>query len=429
MIIRTNYSSLTSVLALGNLLVSPKEVPENMKAMYLCVENGRLVSAVSDGTVYCKYFLEGEYDLEGEDNPRMVVGVKELSFALSKYSSLSRTQVKEIVLQTFKNGIILTVNEEAKQLKDPNMFTHSDMYDNLSTKYKLTSFTGIPRIFDEISKVALNEKVAKEVDGKEFRKYLDYFYSPMTKPKKSPELIFNDELVYTIMGNVVGIAMPNTLPKDIFSSINLRVENIKFLQNVISTENTFKVDKVEESSKVATAGDWVSIQSVLTFQTDNIIIRMKCVYKGDAPGYSCFSKKMQNAVMVDKPYFLDTLKRLDGADSVYVNIKIDDNPSDSLRPNAQFIIQTNSLTYRIPVNQAHGSGEFKFSVTPSNLAIMVFSHLKQDMDGQSDQINDLIFCMENTEKDITHLSCCDKSNDWQTRYPRAQYLQPVKLDF
>lgn len=428
MIVRTNYNSLTSVLALGNLLTSSKDVPENIKVMYICVEDGKLIAVVSDGTVFCKYFLDGEYDLEGEVDPKIIVSVKEMNAALSKYASLSITQVKEIVLQTFKSGIVMTVYEESKIFKDPNAFTDSLLYNNQQTRYKLVAFSGVSRIMDEIPKVILNEDTAIEVEGKEFRQYLDYMYPPMTKPKKGPELIFNNDMVYTIMGNVVGMAMPNNLPKKIFSSINLKTENIKFLQNVISTDSPFKVEKIEENSQTGSSGDWVSIQSILTFKVDNIIIRMKCKYTGDAPGYNCFMQKMPNAVVVDKRYFLDILKRVEGSEVVSLSIRIFETPSDN-RTTAEFTIQTTACTLRVPVINAQGSGEFKFSLSPSNLGIMVFSHLTKDADGKTDKLKDLVFCMMSKDTETTHLSCCDRTNNWQTRFPRAPYLKTPQLDF
>ena len=92
----------------------------------------------TDAQIYCIDELEGEYDLEGEDNPFMVFRIKEISDILSKYASLQRTQVKEVKLQTQQKGIVMTVVEEPKVLKDSENFKFSDLYKDQESRYKIT---------------------------------------------------------------------------------------------------------------------------------------------------------------------------------------------------------------------------------------------------------------------------------------------------
>jgi len=66
---------------------------------------------------------------------------------------------------------------------------------------------------------------------------------------------------------------------------------------------------------------------------------------------------------------------------------------------------------------------------PESLNLMVFNHLTKDMDGNTDKVNDIVFFMDILEKDMVSLCCRDKTDDWQTRYPRAPLREAPLLDF
>ena len=432
--ITTNYNSLVSLLSLMNLVISSnKSLSDDHKVINLFVKNGKLYGLSTDSQLFCMNELEGEYDLEGETNPFMVFRIKEISDILSKYSSLQRTIVKEIKLETQQKGIVMTVVEEPKVLKDSDNFMFSDLYKGQETRYKVTRLNVLNFVTKELPTIVMPENYT-EIKSKDFSKYLEYMYTPMTKPKNKPVMHFNDEFVYTVMGNVFGIAMPNTLPKNIFTDMSIELGHVNFFRNVIPMNETFKIYKeveiVKKNDKDDSEDDY-NIQKFLTLYIQSGTILMK--YKGkdisNSVSTETFKTAFQNTVEVDKPYLIDTLKRLEGAEQVFIEINIKEDESIAGKSTAEFIVKTHRNRQRIPVKCAHGSGDFKFMLRPESLNLMAFYHLTKDIDGKTDKVNDLIFCMDWVDSGSISLTCRDKTDDWQTRYLKAPYKEAPQLDF
>lgn len=432
MYIKTDYNSLVSVLSLMNLVTSTKRLQDDFKVVNFFVKDNKLHALGTDSQLYCLDCIEGEFDLEGEPNPFMVIHIKETMDILSKFASLQRTQVKEVKLNTQQKGIIMTIVEEPKVLKDNANFQFSDMYKNQESRFKLTRSEVRPMILKELATMVMPEKYI-EVKSKDFQKYLDYMYPPMTKPKEVAVMHFDDEFVYSVMGNVYGIAMPNMLPKNIFSGLSVSLHYVNFLRNVIPMQDTFKIYKDVEIEKLSIDGSedgWNSRKKVtLTIQSGDILVKLKIVDNSASVATKSFKQTIQNTVEVDKPYFLDTLKRVEGFDQVFVEITIKEDENVAGSSTAEFIVKTQRTRQSIPVKCSHGEGEFKFMLRPESLGLMSFSHLTKDIDGNTDKVNDLIFCLDNIEKGSVSLTCMDKSDDWQTRYPKAPYKEAPQLDF
>ena len=434
MIIKTTYNSLVSLLNLMNLVISSnKTLQDDYKVVNLFVKNNKLYGLGTDSSLFCVNELEGEYDLEGEVNPFMVFRIKEISDILSKYSNMQRTQVKEIILQTQQKGIVLTVVEEPKVLKDSDSFKFSDLYKDQISRYKITRFNVLNMVTKELATMVMPDGYT-EIQSKDFSKYLDYMYHPMTKPKDKAVMHFNDEFVYSVMGNVFGIAMPNNLPKNIFTDLSMTLGHINCFKNVIPMNDTFKIYKEVEITKKNIHDDSeedYNIQKSFTLYIQSGSILMK--YKGrdlsKMSNTDSFKEVLKNAVEVDKPYLIDTLKRLEGAEQVFVEVNIKEDENIAGKSTAEFIVKTDRVRQRIPVKAAYGSGEFKFMLRPENLNLMAFYHLKTDIDGKSDKVNDLIFYMEWVDSGAVGLSCRDRTDDWQTRYPRAPFKEAPQLDF
>ena len=228
--------------------------------------------------------------------------------------------------------------------------------------------------------------------------------------------------------------MPNELPKNIFTDLSMSLGYINFFRNVIPKNETFKIYKEVEITKKNIQDDSeedYNIQKTFTLYIQSGSILMK--YKGKdttkMANTASFKDVLKNAVEVDKPYLIDTLKRLEGAEQVFLEVNIQEDAIVSGKSTAEFIVKTHKIRQRIPVKAAYGSGEFKFMLRPENLGLMAFSHLTKDMEGNSDKINDLIFYMEWADSGAVNLTCRDRSDDWQTRYPRAPFKEAPQLDF
>ena len=434
MIIKTSYESLTSILNLMKLVTScNKSLQEDHKLINFFVKEGKLYGLSTDAQIYCIHPLEGEYDLEGEDNPFMVLYIKELNDILQKYSSLSRTTVQEIQFQTQQKGVVMTIVEGPKALKDSENFEFSDMYKSLPMKYKLSRANLMSMVTKELPTMVMPEGYT-EIKSKDFSKYLEYLYPPMTKPKDKAVMHFNDEFVYSVMGNVYGIAMPNTLPKNIFTEVSMALGYVNFFKNVIPMNDTFKIYKdivISKRNRDNDSDDDYNVQKtfMLYIQSGETLIKYKGIDTTMSVSTDSFKQTILNTVEVDKPYFIDVLKRLEGYDQVYIEVSIIEDEYVSGKSTAEFILKTAKTRQRIPVKCAHGSGDFKFMLRPESLGLMAFSHLTKDIDGNSDKVNDLIFYMDWVNKGSVSLTCRDKTDDWQARYPMAPYKEAPQLDF
>ena len=416
-----------------NLVTSSKTLQEDYKVLNLFVKDGKLHALSTDCQLFCLETFEGTYDLEGEDNPFMVIRIKETMDILSKFATLQRTQVKEVILSTQQRGVVMTVVEEPKVLKDDSNFKFSDMYKNQVSRFKLVRFDVKAFVTNEIPSIVLPTG-SLEVNSKELQKYMDYFYTPMSKPKDSAFLHFEDEFVYSVMGNIYGISMPNKLPKEIFNEMSLSLHYMNFLRNVLPTSDTFKIYKSVNVRKTPQTGvpeeNWKEVKTIVLYiQVGTILVKLTTVDEAKPFETESFKQIAQNFVEVDKPYLIDTLKRIEGFDHVYVEIKIKEDELVAGASTAEFIIKTQRTIQHVPVKSAHGSGDYKFVLRPENFNSMVFNHLTKDMDGNSDKINDLIFYMDIREKDFINLTCRDRTDDWQTRYPRAPHKEAPHLDF
>ncbi len=433
MIIKTSYKALVDILDLmGSVTSCNKSLQEDQKLVNFFVKEGKLYGLSTDAQIFCLNPLEGTYDLEGEDNPFMVLYIKELTDILSKYSSLNRTTIKEIQLQTQQKGVVMTITEGAKVLKDSENFEFSDMYKSLPVRYKLSRGNTMGMVLKELPTMVMPIGYT-EIKSRDFSKYLDYMYPPMTKPRDKAIMHFNEEFVYSVMGNVYGIAMPNNLPKEIFNELSIALGYVNFFKKVIPMNETFKIFKdiiITKRSKDANDDDFnVQKTFMLYIQSGDTLIKFKGVDTSRMVSTDSFKQTTTNTVEVDKPYFIDVLKRLDGADQVYIDISIKEDENIMGKSTAEFVLKTSKTIQRIPVKCAHGSGDFKFMLRPESLGLMAFSHLTKDMDGSSEKINDLIFYVDWANKSNISVTCRDKSDDWQTRYPNAPHREAPQLDF
>lgn len=429
--IKTSYSKLVSLMNLMNLVTSKKGLSDDYKVVNLFVQDDKLYALSTDTSLYCLDTLDGEYDLEGEDNPFMVITIKEIMDALSKFSTLQRTEVKEVVLNTQQHGIVMSIVEEPKVQNDKT-FNFADMYKGQTSRYKLNNQRVKAVITKELPTIIMPSD-GIEMNSKDLQKYLDYMYPPMTKPKDPAVLNFKEEFVCSIMGNLYGISMPNTLPLDIFNELSLSLHTMNFLRNILSSNDTFKIYKEVQYQKIGQSMNDEDSNSTklitLLIQSGNTLIKIKTNDVTDATNSSVFKSIGLNSIEVDKPYFLDSLKRLEGYDQVYIEIKITEDENIMGNSKGEMILKTMRTCQSVPIKCAHGNGEFKFMLKPENLGLMVFTHLTKDMDGNSDKINDLIFYMDGEPGNPVNLTCRDKSEDWQTRYPRAPFREAPQLDF
>lgn len=433
MIIKTSYEAIQNVIGLMKDATSTKAIQEDFKVVNFFVKDSKLKALSTDGQLFCLNTFNGEYDLEGENNPFMTLRIKDIKDILDKYSSLQRTQVREVILATQQKGVVMTVVEEPK-IDKGDSFAFSDMYKNQATRFKLTTRNISPIIAKELPALVMPVDCI-EIPSKDLQKYLEYMYAPMSKPRETCYLHFTDEFVYSIMGNIYGVSMPNILPQEIFSEISLSLPVMKFLSGVLPKTEKFKIYKDVKRQSVPQPGvpeeDWSVISYItLYIEVGNTLIKITTLDRTKDGNVNTFKELIPNCIEIDKPYLIDSLKRIDGYDQVFLEIDITEDENVAGTSRAEFIIKTSNTIQKIPVKSAHGSGSYRFMLKPESVHLLMFTHLTKDMDGDSDKINDLIlFMMKNPTRDTIALSCNDKSESWQSRWPHAPIKEAPLLDF
>lgn len=433
--IKVSYDSLVSLVNLMNLVVSAnKRTQENLKVVNLFAKDGELNALCTDGTLYClEKVKDAIYDLEGEENPFMVFNLKEVTDILGKFSSLQRTQVSDIYLQTQQKGIVMTVIEEPKALKDNDNFAFSDIYKNQQSRFKLTRTEVSRLILRELEKLVMPENNV-EVKSKDLQKYLEYMFVPLTKPKGVTAMRFQKDYVYSVMNNIYGIAMPNILPKDIFTDISINSMYLNFFKNFIPEYDTFKIYKDVEVIKRANTDEYDdetdTHKITLLIESGSRLVRFAVNDNTGAIGVDLFKQEISNVIEIDKPYFNDVLKRFEGFDTVYLEVVIKEDENVAGMTTAEFVMKSQKNQQRIPVKSATGpSGEYKFMLRPESVGLMTCNHLTKDLDGKSEKINDLKICLHRDTVEAVSIICNDGAEDWLTRYPKAPVKEAPLLDF
>ena len=343
--IKVSYDSLVSLVNLMNLVVSAnKRTQENLKVVNIFAKDGELKALCTDGTLYClETVKDAIFDLEGEENPFMVFNLKEVTDILGKFSSLQRTQVSDIYLQTQQKGIVMTVIEEPKALKDNENFAFSDIYKNQQSRFKLTR-TEVSRLIQrELPKMVIPDDNV-EVKSKDLQKYLEYMFVPLTKPKGTTSMRFQQQYVYSVMNNIYGIAMPNVLPKDIFTDVAIPSMYLNFFKNFIPEYDTFKIYKDVEVIKRANTEDYDdetdTHKITLIIESGSRLVKFAVNDNTGALGVELFNQEISNVIEIDKPYFNDVLKRFEGFDTVYLEVVIKEDENVSGMTNAEFVMKS-----------------------------------------------------------------------------------------
>ena len=156
------YEDLTKALALLSKVIATKGLQEDLKVANFYIQDNKIKVTATDGRIFCISELEGEYDLEGEaeENSIFALYIKETTDILDKFKGLQRTKVDSVEILVKEHGVVMTVNEVAKDEENPNI---AKLYTQ-STRFMLRIERVKKLLIDELPKMKLGDD-AVETQG------------------------------------------------------------------------------------------------------------------------------------------------------------------------------------------------------------------------------------------------------------------------
>lgn len=423
-----NYSEIMTVLHRATLIMNDKRgLQENQKVVSFFVRDNKLNVVFTDGTLYYTQVMHGTYDLEGADEATTMlsVAVKEVSGLLSSYSSLYRTRVDKVCLESRPYSVTMSVYEVSKwdNTDVNNIFVN--MMKNQVHRHTLVKYDTLPNVQRELPNLVMaDDSVDISIDP--MKEMLGYAYPALAKVKgDTAELSFTEDFAYSVLGGLLGIRLKNTLPKEVFSGITLTTPTLRLMNELISC-TCVKAHKELKNMIANFAAQAAGIQNkaasvyTLTFAFDDVLIRFQAEDKSGMTDIALFEDKSVFGVTVDKPYLLDVLKRFDDTEGVCLAVSVE-NGQGHLKVNSQRGCQ------EVPVVGIMGNGGSTFAILPSNLNLLAMSHVMNVEDGVLNDASRLTLGFIQTDKSVA-VVCKDDTDAWMSKYPRALVREVPRLE-
>lgn len=411
------YDDLTKALALLSKVVATKGLQEDIKVANFYIQDGKIKVSATDGRIFCISELEGDFDLKDgtEETSIFAIYIKEATDILDKFRGLQRTKVDSVELNVKDNGVVVTVNEVAKDVENPEI---AKLY-NQSTRFMIRKERVKKLLTDELPKMIVGDG-AVEVNSKDLQVYLDYLYTPICRPKNPALVQFLKDKVYVILGNVWGVVMDNNLP-EIFRELSLNHYAVGFLKEVVTESDKFKVTREELWGTDTQTGEPKRTGIILTIGIGRHIVKLKTADETSKIETKPFTDMPEMQVDIDKFYFLDVLKRISAYERAFIEVDINDGIGT-------MAIKTVKARQQLPIIQAQGTGQFSFAVNLEHLTSIIFSHITKTIDGVP--VDSLKFGFrQSVDPKSVELTCTDNTGLWTTKYPRAPKQEAPKLDF
>lgn len=338
-----DYEALVSMLTSVSTVVEDAMSSEELKNIIFRVVKDTGVELIGINrmiTYRCQMGI-GDYSIVADDAEYSDTGVyymqiksKELLGYLGSFRSLRRTKVKDVILEVIKNKVQLTTVEE--DLETGVELSSRWAFDNIPIKPNLLS--------------AINLKMPEEGTYTEDTTSILLYTSCLLPIMQNgtnlySKIVFGEDKVVafnaaftTLMNNVLG---------DVFKGICLSYRAISFMRNVLCDTPSVVVAKTAQH---------------LCFKTENS--EAFICYDNRIADYSLYAKLFtkDHAVVLDRPYFKDVLKRLSLInDAVEFHI-----PADA----KSITVKNSKFSQEIPVYNSKGISELggvSFKVLPEVL--------------------------------------------------------------
>ena len=384
--VKTTFASMQSALNIVSSILTDSLLQDELKNIIFWVRDGKVyVTAYNVFIISCTELEAELFDFDGSEYLVQISG-KALVDILGTFSSLSKTSVSSLEFDFQKDGAMLYVEESPKEDEDI-----------INSRYSQTSKF-------RMNIVRLQEYVKTEITNVEFKDGgLDI--SDVDTPVRSLFLLYLKTLLPTIASRAIAgdsVATRIVFKKDFVYTFPqqyvVMMPNKLDLHGFVLSGNTAKYlmnfAEIEDFQIVVEERDDVVRLSLKNSNTLAVVNTMNTEKAFNIKAYT--NRNHNNAIAVNRAYFLDVLKRFAvGKDVVSVVINIDEE---------EMRIYTKTASQKIPIVNKKGNGEYSFNISPELLGDVVLSHA-----GFVDA-TDLHFCVEKTgeaSKEAITLSVMD----------------------
>lgn len=386
------YQELESTMQVVTAVVSDRTLVEDARNLIILIKDNKVrfaayaVNTISATNVEAIVEKEDTDTFEEDGSYIALLRVKDINNILATFRSLTKTEATDVDLVIHEREALMYVHEIAIDPDAPN----ADKYNQVSqfhvAKPVLKSF-----IKKEITR--LNDiPEGKVVETANLLFYIDSLYPTIAKETResSRDMLFSDDLVYTILSSYVAITS-NALPEEL-KGFRITNSTVNFIKNFVSNYEAFEIHK-----KVAETGE-----VTLTIKVDGSVAIITTADMSRARDIRPYTEMPSNGIVVDKSYLMDVLKRMSlSNEATTVGIKIE-NGVGILK------VVSKTMQQEVPIFKATGEGDFVFTIKPEILSSVIFSHSAYTQD-------DIYLFIGETKRGTYELGVCDESKVWNTK--------------
>lgn len=392
-----SLETLDTELQTVNNLVGDKLIPEELKNLIVWITTeGKLRFGAYGGNLTTATNIDAIVTPNGVITEDLFLNlrVRDINKILGTLKGLSQTKVESIEFELTDAETIMHVHEVAK-----------DAENEYAEALKQTSKYRIPRtnlqayVKNELVKVQFDisgeGKVVETIDTSVLNVFLETMHPTVAKEttETSKYLVFSQDEIYSVLATNVNY-MPNKLVAmyPTFHGFRLMNTVVGFIRNFVNGHETIEFHKNAEQEGVA----------VLTIKAGESVTVIKCADLKKALDINQFLQAPPNAIVVNKFYLFDVLKRLSLSDEPSViDVRITDGVGTML-------VENKVYRQDIPVFRAKGEGEYTFQIKAELFTSLLFGKLSEF----SDEVH---LNFEVTERGATIMACNDATGLWQSK--------------
>lgn len=350
-----NYDALVTALASMAVVVEDNLNSDDMRSVIISVskDNTLKLVGINQMIVYKLNLQEGTYAIEAAEEDFNDKGMfyiqvksKEITSFLSAFKSVRKTKVGDTVLEIESNKIKLTVFEESVDTGD--VYKSAWRFDNIPIKQTVLNSINVslPENAEQIETLPLQLYTSALLPILQNSTSMNGMmqFGADVKDEDGNTVQPSQVVAFTPTFNTL---LVNQLP-DIFKGISFYYRAILFLKSVVCTYDFVQVARSEQYICFADEGNFEAYVRYVTKVAD---------YK---PYIEMFKK--DHAVMLDRQYFKDVLKRLS---------LVDEQVCVSIDSEAQYLSVSNSkFAQEIPIlkeKNMTGLEKVSFKIKPEVL--------------------------------------------------------------
>ena len=386
MIIKLGLDTIERAMTTVTSITSDRSLKEDLKNLVIWVKGGKTYFVAINGNISSVTLVEALVDREGSTEEEIFVQLraKDINDIVASMKGLKRTKVASVELHISENEAIMHVFEEPI---DPEM-AFADKYFQVS-KHRVTKTRIKDIVKEEINKINMDVE-GEPVTSVDLKLYIDALLPTVAKETReaTSNVMFGDDYLYTRLTSYAAV-MKSELP-DVCKGFRLTNNYVAFLRNFASDE-TIYINKVEVGNGLV----------ILTLKNKDSVAQIKCPDLSRAYDLTPCLGIPDNGVVVDKPYLIDVLKRVNkGNEPVFIEISVHEGVGT-------FKVVSKLMTQEIPVTKAKGEGDYSFSIRADLLSSVIMSHVNM-----FDET--LYMYFEYDDKNIV-MACTDCLGLWHTK--------------